>query len=93
MELTDTLKNNFLKYASKFYPVCLDALGLPSIIKIEGKDYKLTCSIDRHHIRKSLLNDLINNNKHSFERESAEKITELYCEEKYSEYKKAVMSL
>lgn len=93
MEITDIIKNNFLRYASKFYPTCLDELGIPSIVKIEGKDYKLNCSIDRHYIRKSLLNDLINNNKHLFDKEHAEKITELYCDEIYSKYKKIVLSL
>jgi len=81
-----------MRYVSKTHPVVNDNLGLPSIIRIDKKDYKITCSIDRHHVRRHIANSLMTS-LHNFSKEDSEMMSESYCEHKYNEYKKAVMEL
>lgn len=89
----DVEVNNFkrIKYAGMAYNVIVDEKGLPSKIMVNGKICSLNSSIDRHHFRSYMITDLIEN--HFFSRDEANKISEVFCEEKYNQYKKEVMKL
>lgn len=76
---------------SRAFPVTLDELGLPSKFRINGVEHKINCSIDRHHLRKSISLELVNT--YYIKKDGADFLSEYYCEEKYNEYKKAVVNL
>lgn len=79
------------KFLEKFYPTKSDKLGLPSLITVDGKDHSLTCSIDRHSLRKAIINELIKN--FGYDKEQSNTIADFYCEEKYNTYKQIILSL
>jgi len=69
----------------------LDRLGIPSTITIDGKPHSLNCSIDRVHLKKSIVGELIKN--FGYDNHQSKTIAEFYCEEKYEDYKKVILSL
>ncbi len=86
------LKNERVKkFLEKFFPTQIDRLGIPSTITIDGKPHSLNCSIDRVHLKKSIVGELIKN--FGYDNEQSKTIAEFYCEEKYEDYKKIILSL
>tara|TARA_R110000803_G_scaffold174648_1_gene237271 strand:- start:354 stop:641 length:288 start_codon:yes stop_codon:yes gene_type:complete len=87
----------FFKKCEKFflgnYPITTDTIGIPSLIEvfIEKKEYDLTHSIDRHLLRGAITADLHNNLY--FDLDIADKLAEMYVEEKFKKYKDYIMSL
>ena len=79
------------KFLEKFYPTKIDKLGLPSLITINNVDHSLTCSIDRHSLRRVINSELIKN--FGYDKDQSTIIAEFYCEEKYNVYKKTLLSL
>lgn len=87
----------FFKKCEKFfsgnYPTITDSIGIPSLIEvfIEKKEYSITHSIDRHHLRGAITTDLVKNLY--FDVETASKLAEMYVGEKFNNYKKHILLL
>jgi hypothetical protein len=81
------------KFFSDNYPSTTDSIGIPSLIEvfIEKKEYSLTHSIDRHHLRSSITTDLHSNLY--FDLDIANKLSEMYVEEKFKKYKDHILSM
>ena len=79
------------KFLEKFYPTKIDKLGLPSLITVNNVDHSLTCSIDRHSLRRAINSELIKN--FGYDKDQSTIISEFYCEEKYNIYKKILLSI
>ena len=84
-------RGKIIKYVDRAYPIINDEMGLPNTIIINGVKYKLTCAIDRHDFICIIMSSLVK--VHCFSTEDAQKISLLYCEEKYNIYKRAVLEL
>jgi len=80
-----------IRYLDRVHPIKMDDMGLPSIVTVFGGEYKLTCSIDRHKFRGIIKQSLVKD--HFFSEKDAEYASEVYCESKYDDYKKAVLQL
>lgn len=91
MEANPLKNERVKKFLEKFFPTKVDKFGLPSLITINNVDHSLTCSIDRHSLRKAINSELIKN--FSYGKEESTIIADFYCEEKYDTYKKILLSI
>jgi hypothetical protein len=91
MENNPLKSERVMKFLEKFYPTKVDRLGLPSLITVNDKDHSLTCSIDRVHLVKVILNELKSN--FGYDNDQSKTIAEFYCNEKYGIYKKIILSI
>ena len=91
-DLYDITNKAIFKYMDKFFKTCDDSMGIPSIIIIDNKNYNLTSSIERHHLRKVMVNCL-KNSPHYFDESESIKISDDYVEFKYNHLKKIILSL
>ncbi len=92
-QLINFVNKKGTKFFNKKYPVVIDDMGLPSLIKLTATDkvFGLTQSIDRHYLNKTITKDLID--IMSFSEEESSQISEFYINEKYKEYKESLLSL
>tara|TARA_R110000824_G_scaffold113599_5_gene263367 strand:+ start:4622 stop:4912 length:291 start_codon:yes stop_codon:yes gene_type:complete len=86
---------NFFKKSKRFfdshYPLIEDENGLPTLIKIEAKNYSLTHGIDRHDATCVIISDL--RSLMGFNKEESIQLGEYYVHLKYSEYKDFILSI
>jgi hypothetical protein len=68
-----------------------DVNGLPSNITVDGESFCLQTSVDRHHFRIHVERILVKS--YIFSDSESKIISDLYCGDKYSKYKQALMAL